>query len=351
MSVVISQFGSLASGETINMYHMENADGAYADVIDFGAILVRLGMPDKDGKIRDLVLGYEDLSQYEVNPCFFGATIGRNGNRIGGAKFSLDGQEYHLSVNENENNLHSGPNGFEKKKWKADICEGKNAVTFSRVSPDGENGFPGEFSVSVTYELTDENSLSLTYKGKSDQKTIANLTNHSYFNLDGEGSGTILDEILVLHAECFTPVPDSASIPTGELRPVKGTPMDFRQPKAIGRDIEADYDQLSFTGGYDHNFVCDGYEKGKLREIAAACSEKSGIAMTVLSDCPCVQFYAGNFIVSEKGKNNHIYTKRSGFCLETQVEPNAVNVPSFHSPVIEAGEEYQSQTIYRFTII
>ena len=351
MGVTKSLFGNLSTGEPVTLYHIENASGDYADVIDYGAILVRLAVPDKDGKCTDVVLGYDDAKQYEVNSCFFGAVIGRNGNRIADARFTIDGRTYTLAANENANNLHSGPNGFEKKFWDGEVVEGRNAVRFSRVSPDGENGFPGEFKVSVTYELTEDHAISLTYEGVSDQATVANLTNHSYFNLDGEGSGEILDHLLMIHAGAFNAVADSASIPTGELRDVEGTPMDFRQPKKIGLEIGADYEQLCFTGGYDHNFILDGYQKGTVREIASACSEKSGIAMTVLSDQPCVQFYAGNFIKDQTGKNGHTYTKRSGFCLETQVEPNAVNEPSFHSPVIAAGEKYRSCTIYRFTVI
>ena len=351
MSVTVSNFGKLSTGAQAKLYHIENAGGSYADVTDFGAILVRLCVPDKDGVLRDVVLGYDDLSQYEVNGCFFGATIGRNGNRIGKARFCIDGKEYKLFPNEFENNLHSQPDGFEKKLWIGSPVDGKNAVRFSRLSPDGESGFPGNLEISVTYELTDSGELCLTYEGISDQATVVNCTNHTYFNLNGEGEPSTADTLLTLHADYFTPVPDSASIPTGELRAVAGTPMDFREPKPIGKEADADYDQLQFTGGYDHNYVVNGYEKGKVQEIACACSEKSGIAMTVLTDCPCVQFYGGNFIVSEHGKNGHTYIKRNGFCLETQVEPNAVNEPAFHSPVIAAGEKYLSRTIYRFTVV
>ncbi len=351
MGVSKSFFGNLSTGEAVNLYHMENASGAYADVMDYGAILVRLGVPDKNGEIKDIVLGYDDLKEYEVNSCFFGSTIGPNGNRIAGAKFTIDGTVYSLAANENDNNLHSGPNGFEKKLWTGEVLDGKNAVCFSRISPDGENGFPGEFKVCVTYELSEDNELILTYEGVSDKATVANLTNHTYFNLEGEGSGEVLDQLIMIHAQAFSAIPDSAAIPTGENRPVEGTPLDLRQPKKIGLEINSDYDQLVFTGGYDHNFICDSYEKGVVREIASACSEKTGIAMTVLTDLPCVQFYAGNFIKQENGKNGHIYKKRHGFCLETQVEPNAVNEPSFHSPVIAAGEKYFTRTIYRFTVI
>ena len=293
-------FGTLPSGEEVQIYHLENKSGAFAEVLQFGAILVKLCVPDRDGRLTDVVLGYDDLAGYEVNGCFFGATIGRSGNRIAQSRFTLDGKEIVLTPNEGANNLHSGPDGFEKKMWTAsEISEDKNAVTFSRISPDGENGFPGEFNVSVTYEMTEENELRIVYGGVCDQTTIANMTNHSYFNLAGEGSGSAMDQYLTIHAEQYTPVGEG-SIPLGENAAVEGTPMDFQ--------------------------------------------------MNVLTDCPCVQFYAANFVDQEHGKNGHVYNKREAFCLETQVEPNAVNVENFHSPILEAGERYYSETIYRFSV-
>ena len=225
-----------------------------------------------------------------------------------------------------------------------------NSVTFYRTSPDGENGFPGELRISVKYEMTEENELKIIYRGIAEEATVANFTNHSYFNLAGEGSGNVLNQTLKIYAQTYTPVIDSKSIPTGEYAPVAGTPMDFTKAKPIGRDIEADFEQLKFTGGYDHNYVTDNYARGNCRKIASAYCEDTGIVMDVSSDCPCVQFYAGNFIVEEKGKNGHTYRKRDGFCLETQVEPNAVNEEAFHSPVIDAGEAYSSVTAYRFSV-
>lgn len=343
-------FGTLPSGEEVQIYHLENKSGAFAEVLQFGAILVKLCVPDRDGRLTDVVLGYDDLAGYEVNGCFFGATIGRSGNRIAQSRFTLDGKEIVLTPNEGANNLHSGPDGFEKKMWTAsEISEDKNAVTFSRISPDGENGFPGEFNVSVTYEMTEENELRIVYGGVCDQTIIANMTNHSYFNLAGEGSGSAMDQYLTIHAEQYTPVGEG-SIPLGENAAVEGTPMDFRKAHKIGDEIEADFEQLRITGGYDHNYVTDGYNKASIREIAEAWSEKTGIQMNVLTDCPCVQFYAANFVDQEHGKNGHVYNKREAFCLETQVEPNAVNVENFHSPILEAGERYYSETIYRFSV-
>ena len=343
-------FGTLPSGEKVQIYHLENKSGAFAEVLQFGAIIVKLCVPDRDGRLTDVVLGYDDLAGYEVNGCFFGATIGRSGNRIAQSRFTLDGKEIVLTPNEGANNLHSGPDGFEKKMWTAsEISEDKNAVTFSRISPDGENGFPGEFNVSVTYEMTEKNELRIVYGGVCDQTTIANMTNHSYFNLAGEGSGSAMDQYVTIHAEQYTPVGEE-SIPLGENAAVEGTPMDFRKAHKIGDEIEADFEQLRITGGYDHNYVTDGYNKASIREIAEAWSEKTGIQMNVLTDCPCVQFYAANFVDQEHGKNGHVYNKREAFCLETQVEPNAVNVENFHSPILEAGERYYSETIYRFSV-
>lgn len=351
MSVTERKFGELRTGEEVRLFHLENASGAYAEVLDYGALLVKVCVLDKNGSLVDVVLGYDDLESYEKNGCFFGAVIGRSGNRIEGGKFLLDGQEVILAKNENENNLHSGPDGFEKKMWKVEeIAEEKNSLTLYRISPDGENGFPGEFRIAVKYELTDNNELKITYQGVSNKTTVANLTNHSYFNLSGEGSGDVLGQYLTIHGKYYTPVRDSQSIPTGVYEEVKGTPMDFTREKTIGADIDADFQQLLYTGGYDHNYVTDNYAKGSVRLIASAYSPVTGIAMDVVSDCPGVQFYAGNFIQNEKGKNGHIYEKRHGFCLETQVEPNAVNVEVFHSPVIDAGEVYHSVTGYRFYV-
>lgn len=343
------KFGELPSGEEVKLYHLENESGAFAEVTDYGAVLVKLCVPDRDGKLTDVVLGYDKLESYFVNGCYFGAVLGRNGNRVENGRFHIGGKEIVLARNENENNLHSGPDGFEKKLWSVkEQCAEKNSITFCRVSPDGENGFPGNFQVSVTYEFTGEDQLRITYGGVCDEDTVGNMTNHSYFNLSGEGSGKVLDQELTILADYYTPVrPDS--IPTGELAPVRGTPLDFTEEKPIGRDLDEEFQQLAYTGGYDHNFVVNGYEKGMVRKIASAVSSATGIRMDVYSDQPCVQFYGGNFIKEEQGKNGHIYRKREGFCLETQVEPNAVNVPAFHSPIVRKGQSYHSCTVYGFS--
>ena len=351
MSITKREFGTLADGKKVTLFHLETASGAYAELLDYGTLLVKLVVPAKDGKLTDVVLGYDTLDAYVADTASIGACVGRNGNRIAKAAFLIHGKEYHLEPNENDNNLHSAPDFYSKKMWEAaEVSDTENRITFHRISPDGESGFPGNFDISVTYELTEEQELRITYHGVCDQATVANMTNHSYFNLSGEGSGTVLDQYLQILAETFTPVKDSHSIPTGVYQSVEGTPMDFRTPKQIGQDINADFAQLAYTGGYDHNYVTDHYEKGVTRLIAHAWSEKTGIRMEVTSDAPCVQLYAGNFLTGLPGKNGHCYEKRSGFCLETQVEPNAVNEAGFHSPVIEKGEVYHTVTGYRFYI-
>ena len=291
------------------------------------------------------------MEDYLNNDGFLGALIGRHANRIAGGEFELNGTKYNVGLNEGKNSLHGGINGFDKKVWSAEEVDGEEpSLKLSIVSEDGEEGFPGTLKVTVTYTLTKGNALKINYSAVTDKDTVVNLTNHSYFNLNGEGSGTAMDQYLTIHAKYYTPVADSHSIPTGVYEEVAGTPMDFRTAKQIGQDIEAEFEQLKFTGGYDHNYVTDNYAKGNRRLIATAYSDKTEIAMDVTSDCPCVQFYAANFVENEHGKNGHTYNKRDAFCLETQVEPNAVNVEDFHSPILNAGEQYDSVTAYHFYI-
>ena len=348
MGVSERKFGVLQTGETVKIFHLENKSGAYIEVTEFGALLVKVCVPDKDGKLTDVVLGYDDLESYEVNGCFFGATIGRSGNRIGGAKFSVYGKEVVLAQNENDNNLHSGPDGFEKKLWKvAETSQEKNYIVFNRISPDGENGYPGEFDVSVKYEFTEENELKIHYQGVCDEPTIANMTNHSYFNLAGEGSGTAMDQYLTLHAKYYTPVIDSHSIPSGEYAEVAGTPMDFNVSKKIGQDIDADFEQLKFTGGYDHNWVLDNYT-GQVRKIAVVKSSDKSRIMEVYTDLPGVQFYSGNSRDLEVAKDGKTYGYRAGLALETQFYPDTPNKPQFPSSVFGPDRPYHTVTEYRF---
>lgn len=348
MGITITDFGRLQDGREAKLYTMANSKGMTIEVTDFGATLVGAVVPDKNGRHDDVVLGYADVVDYTKYGGYLGGTIGRSGNRIGGAKFSINGQEYQLDKNDNGNNLHSGCNGYESILWNAKIDEENCSVIFSHHSPDGEQGYPGNFDVTVTYTLTEDNAIKVSYWGKSDQDTIANLTNHSYFNLEGHDSGTILDHIVWIDADGITAV-DEGLIPTGEIRPVEGTAFDFRQPKTIGRDIEMDDDQLEKAGGYDHNYVLNPGEG--IRKVAELTAPISGRKMEVFTDCVGVQFYAGNFMENTWiGKDGKAYAKRTGLCMETQFFPDAIHHENFPSPILKAGEEYKTATIYKFTV-
>ncbi|RKJ63469.1 aldose epimerase family protein [Roseburia sp. 1XD42-69] len=322
-----------------------NSKGMRAEVCTLGATLVSLFFKDKNGVEKDLVLGYDNPADYLNHTTYFGATVGRNGNRIKNGKFTLNGTEYLLEKNDGENNLHSGSKGLCYKEWEVEK-ETENSVTLSSVSKDLEQGFPGTMTAKVTYAIGEDNALSIDYEAVSDKDTVANFTNHSYFNLGGHDSGTMVNQKLKLYSSKFTPV-DGTLIPTGELRDVKGTPMDFTEFKAIGKEIDAEDEQLKFGGGYDHNFIVDG--KG-YRLMAEAVSEDTGIHMKAYTDAPAVQFYAGNFIKKQVGKGGCAYDDRHGFCLESQYCPDAVNNPTFESPILKAGETYRTRTVYQFSI-
>lgn len=339
-------FGTTKSGQKATLYVLENKNHTVIKVTDFGATLVSVLFADKDGKKRDMVLGYNDVSEYENGTCCFGATIGRNGNRIKDARFTIGGKEWIVEANENNNSLHSGKNGFNHLMWEMKDS-GENFVSFYHYSPQEEQGFPGNMHVIVTYTLDDEDTVHITYDAKADADTIMNFTNHSYFNLAGDDSGVMLDQKLQLFADTYTPDVDSESIPTGEIAPVAGTPMDFTRMKPIGQDIDADFDQLNYTGGYDHNYVLADHA-GTMRQAARAVCDESGIAMDTYTDCCGVQLYAGNFITDHVGKGGVMYGKRHGFCLETQFYPNAVNQENFPSPVVPANKAYHSETKYHF---
>ena len=344
MSVTTSQFGRTITGSEIKLYTIENKNGAKAAVTNIGACLVNLVMPNDKGEFKDIILGFESGEQYLVNGSFFGATVGRCANRTANAKFTIDGTEYKLAVNDNANNLHSDfYKGMHKVIWRAET--GEDHVKFSYHSPDMENGFPGNFDISVTYTLTDDNEVVIDYDGVSDKKTLINMTNHTYFNLSGHDSGSIENTELVIFASKYTPVVAGA-IPTGEIADVKGTVMDFTSPKTIGRDIGADFEQLKLVQGYDHNYAVDGYD-GTSRLIAEARAD--GRRMQVFSDLPGVQFYAGNCIAPQEGKDGAVYNKRTGFCLETQYFPNSANDPAFIHPIFDAGQRYKTTTIYKFS--
>ncbi len=347
MSVIKSSFGKTKDGREISLYTIDNGR-IKVSVTDLGANVVKLCVPDKEGRVKDIVHGFDKGEDYEKNPCFFGACIGRSANRIANAKFSIDGKEYHLKVNDNENNLHSDADkGFHKVFWKVKMIDEENKVEFTYHSPDMENGFPGNMDVKVSYTLTKDDGLMIEYEAVSDQKTLFNPTNHSYFNLAGNdaSSDAIYKTLLQIHASNYTPVIDSAAIPDGRIVSVKGTPFDFTSEKAIGEEIDQENEQLKFGGGYDHNFVVDGYD-GTLREVAKASYD--GRIMVVLSDLPGIQFYAGNMISPLTGKNGVTYEKRTAFCLETQFFPDSINQDGFQKPVIEANKPYKTTTVYRF---
>ncbi|MCR4720879.1 MAG: galactose mutarotase [Lachnospiraceae bacterium] len=346
MSVSISEFGSLKDGSKASLYTITNKNGLTAEITDFGANLVRLFVPDRNGKSDDVVLGFDDVLGYSDNPSYFGSTIGRNANRIADSKFTLNGETFELEVNDGPNNLHSSfDNGYNKRFFKAQI-KGEDSVCFSLSSADKDQGFPGNLEMSVTYTLTDDNELVLTYNGRSDKDTVFNPTNHSYFNLSGHASGSAMHCKLQLNSVELTKVRDG-SIPTGEFLKLAGTPFDFSELTTIADRIDNNDDQLEIGGGYDINYVVDK-KVGEYGFTALLVDEKSGRSVTVYTDLPGVQFYAGNFIKTQKGKQGVTYKKRDAVCLETQFYPDAVNHPEFPQPILKAGEEFKSVTTYKF---
>ncbi len=342
-------FGTLKDGTSISLYTLRNARGMEAKVTDLGATLVSLFVPDRDGVMRDVVLGYETPQDYVDNTCYFGTVIGRSGNRIDKGRFEINGKTYQLAINDNENNLHSGPDGYDKRKWEVASADCDSCIEFCLNSPDGDQGFPGNCRITVSYTLTEENELVLHYGADCDADTVVNLTNHTYFNLGGHDSGKVLDQKLMLTAKYYTPARDHQAIPTGEIVPVAGTPMDFTTAKPIGQDIEADFEQLKFVGGYDHNFAISE-KPGEMKKMAEAYCDKTGIGLEAYTTCCGMQFYAGNFITESKGKGGVSYGPRHGFCLESQFYPNAINQEGFASPLLAAGEHYDSTTVYKFTV-
>ena len=344
MAVVKREFDKNSKGEQAYFYEITNAAGMKAVVTDFGATLHSLYVPDKDGNFRDVVWGYDTVEEYEIdNGPFFGATVGRIANRVGGSVVTINGVDYQMETNERTNCLHSGPNCYHVRMWNAEILE--NAVKFYILSPDGDQGLPGNFHVSVTYTVTNENGLKITYEGISDKDTFVSMTNHSYFNLNGENSDSILDHELWVNADTYTPA-NEEMITTGEILDVTGTAMDFRTAKKIGRDIEADELPLKIGSGYDHNWAINAH--GAEDAIVRLTSEESGICLEVFTDCPCIQIYTGNFLCDKPGKRGRIYPNRSAVALETQHYPNAVNRPNFPSPLVKAGEKFRTETEYKF---
>jgi len=351
MKVKVEKFGVTKEGQEAHLYRMKNKNGMEVVLSDFGAVIVQILVPDRNKKKIDVVLGFDKLEGYYNNDDGFGAFVGRNANRIGDACVTIAGKEYQLEKNDGPNNLHSGSKRFNYQMYEAECMEETEMATveFSRLSPSMEQGFPGNLDVTVSYSLTEENELLIEYFAVSDEDTVVNLTNHSYFNLSGHDSGNVLDQIMTVYSDKFTPTND-ALIPTGELVDVTGTPMDFRKPKTIGQDIEADYEPLKQAGGYDHNYAFE-IPEGEVARVAELYSEKTGICMEVFTDLCGMQVYTGNFLDHKTGgKGGVTYEKRDGVCFETQYFPNACKEPKFKSSILPAGQEYDSVTVYKFSV-
>ncbi len=354
--VTKSAFGGTADGDSVDLYTLTNENGVTMSVTNYGGIVTSLRAPDREGQMDDIVLGFDSLAGYTseayeaANP-YFGALIGRYGNRIADGKFTVGGQTYTLETNDGPNHLHGGEEGFDRVVWDAEPVRknGKVGLVLTHISPDGHGGYPGRLDVEVTYTLTDANELVVDYRATTTKATPVNLTQHSYFNLDGHANGSILDHELMIHAEAFTPV-DATLIPIGDVRSVAGTPLDFRDPTPIGRRIDQDNRQLEIAGGYDHNFVLARQDRDSLHLAARVYEPDSGREMEVLTTEPGLQFYSGNFLDgSITGKRGAVYSQHSGFALETQHFPNSPNEPDFPSTILEPDETYTSRTVYRFS--
>ena len=344
-----SAFGKMADGQAMDLYTLSNLHGMQVGITNYGARVVSIQVPDRSGQMADVVLGFDDLQGYLGDNPYFGAIVGRYGNRIAKGQFTLDGVLYKLPVNNGPNSLHGGLKGFDKRVWTSrEVSTSPPSLELTYLSKDGEEGYPGDLNVKVVYTLTDDNELKIDYSATTDKDTVLNLTNHSYFNLSGAGNGDILKDILTINADRFTPV-DANLIPTGELRSVEGTPFDFRQPTAIGARINADDPQLKLAGGYDHNFVLNR-EVGGLVLAARVADPDSGRVLEVLTTQPGLQFYTSNFLDGTiRGKGGKAYGHRSAFCLETQHFPDSPNHPSFPSTELKPGETYHQVTVFKFS--
>ena len=357
VQVTRSDFGVTPAGDSVDVFTLTNARGMEMRVTNFGGIILSLQVPGRDGTFEDVVLGFDSLDgytsdAYQVANPYFGAIIGRYGNRIAGGQFTLDDETYTLAANNGPNHLHGGNRGFDEVVWNAEPFQTADSVglVLTYTSPDGEEGYPGQLDTRVTYTLTNDDEVAFDYHATTTEATPVNLTQHSYFNLDGEGNDTILDHELTINADAFTPV-DSTLIPTGDVRSVDGTPFDFRQPTSMGKRIGADNRQLGIAGGYDHNFVLRRPDSDSLRLAATVYEPDSGRFMEVLTTEPGIQFYSGNFLdESLTGKQGAAYERNAGFALETQHFPNSPNEPDFPSTILRPTERYSSRTVYRFSV-
>lgn len=341
-------FGQTPNNEAVTLYTLKNSHGMEVQIMNYGAIITKIMVPDKNKVIEDVVLGFDSVADYIKDSPYFGAVVGRYGNRIAAGKFSLDGKNYSLAAQNNGQHLHGGLKGFDKKVWKM-LSQKPGSLTLSYLSKDGEEGFPGNLEVQVTYTLTEDNAIAMDYTAKTDQATVLNICNHSYFNLTGNVKRDVLDHTIQLNAPFFIPV-DKVLIPTGEVKSVKGGPFDFTSPKKIGLEINAADEQIAFGGGYDH---CYAFDKapGAYAKIAHVEEPVSGRVMEVFTTEPGVQFYTGNNLDGHLiGKYGAKYNKRTGFCLETQHYPDSPNKPNFPSTVLRPGETYTSKTVYQFSV-
>lgn len=352
MSITKVNWGTV-DGKPVYLWTLTNKNGLVAKITNYGGIVTELWLPDKTGKMADCVLGFDNLADYlkPNNSPYFGALIGRYGNRIGGAQFTLEGRTYQLAKNDNQiNHLHGGVKGFDKVVWNGKEVKAKNGegLELTYLSRDGEEGYPGNLNVKVVYMLTNKNELTMEYWATTDKPTVVNLTQHNYYNLGGQASGSILNELMMINADKFTPT-DSKLIPTGEILPVAGTPMDFRKPTAIGARIDANYQPLKFAGGYDHNWILIKKKPNEMSLAAKVVDPKSGRVMEVLTNEPAIQFYSGNFLNGTiVGKGGVKYVKNSALCLETQHYPDSPNHPNFPSTELKPGQEYHTKTINLF---
>lgn len=349
MAIFRKNFGKTNEGIEIEIFTLTNEHGMKVDITNYGSTVVSVLVPDKNGEMIDVVLGYDSIEGYLEGDKYIGATIGRCGNRIEHGKFNINGIEYKVAINNGNNHNHGGLKAFDKVVWKVENLDDKNNILkLSYLSKDGEEGYPGNLNVTVTFTVTKDNELKIDYNAVSDKDTVVNLTNHSYFNLSGTPSAkTALEHKLMINADTFT-VNNAESIPTGEIRSVESTPMDFRKLKAIGQDIESDYEQIQFARGYDHNWMINDNGQ-RLRKAAALINDESGIVMDTYTTTPGIQLYTSNFLDGKDiGKGNIKYEMRSGICLETQYVPNAINNNKFKTTLLKAGEIYNHTTIYKF---
>ncbi len=345
MSIQEKDFGEI-DGKKVKLFTLSNNQGMTVKITNYGGTIIAIEVPDRDGKTGDVCLGFDTLAEYQEKSPYFGCITGRYANRIAKGKFSLDGTEYTLATNNDTNHLHGGEKGFNQQVWNAETGPG-NKLTLTWISPDGDEGYPGTLSTSVTYALNDDNGLQIDYKATTDKPTVLNLTNHAYFNLKGHGEGTILDHLVEIKAERYTPT-DNTGIPLGAIAPVEGTPFDFRKATAVGARIGEDDQQLKNGIGYDHNFVFKNSRDGKLQHVATVSEPKSGRILEVHTSEPGLQFYTGNYLDNLKGKAGKTYLHRGALCLEAQTFPDSPNHENFPSPVLRPGETYRQTTIYRF---